>query len=440
MGSLRINYQMVVSCGATDCTPTCFPGAQGSQAAITQGVTNGFNLFTREASDRNAQSNFLAADNFIAVSGGFVSEVEWWGYYQNAVTGDSCIPQTGDSMDDFTITYYGDNTFDSAVPGAPNPVSIPNNVVIGGPFSQSGSTLTLVEKQALAGQRVQIQNQPPDFINLVQFRATHAPVAFSAGTCVWIEIVNNTTGSCTWSWAMSKEGDLANAQRDADPSQPGGDPGIYRDGDFITFADLSWCLDIKTGPSGCFVFAPADNDVCAGALETSFTLTCALNSGGSDQITYDLVNYSSQGPTFEPPTDGIFGPDAGALGHLDCEFNFFLFAVPPKQSVAWFRFLPTGGGSGTANFTITQGTTSEILVFNPVGAGGVPVVCTNFAGSGEIANTQFICDFGSPPIASSGGFISGQQYLIMVAYYEEMVPGQANIFDSLTQTIKVTCP
>ena len=58
--------------------------------------------------------------------------------------------------------------------------------------------------------------------------------------------------------------------------------------------------------------------VCAGATQASFNLTCVIGSGGSDQVTYDLVNYSSQGPLFEPDTLGALSPTP-LMNHLTCE-------------------------------------------------------------------------------------------------------------------------
>lgn len=442
--SLRNNYQMIIKCGATDCAPECFAGAGGSQLPKVQGINVGLGgdcgagLIDRSASDKNALTNFRSADNFLAVSGGDVSEVQWWGFYENTVpaTTVSCVPQTGDVADDFTITYYGSQTILSAIPGV-GTITLPDNVVLGGPFSQFGATLSVVDKAELPDSKVQINFSPPDFISLVRFRATHAPVNFTAGTCVWMEIVNDTTGgNCTWSWAVSDDGDLKAARRDGDPVN---DPQqFYKDGDMCRLIDLAWCVDIKTGPTGCFVFDPAPNDVCAGATLASFNLTCTLGSGGNDSVTYDLINYSSQGPTFEPSTLGALEPGGNPFNHLDCELNEFGLGTPPKEAVAWFSLTPTGGGAGSVSLSLTTPTFAEILVFNPVGAGAVPVDCDNIAGAGEIGDTQFLCSVDAPPVVT-GTFVSGQTYLIMVSYYDGLVVGRANIFQSLSQTLVATC-
>ena len=444
-GSARNHYQVRVTCRAIDCTPTCPPESLSSQLPRVAGINTGVGIagiVTRLASDASLITNFRAADNFLAVSGGTVSAIRWWGFYQNTTlpTTASCVPQTGDVVpDNFTITYYGDTTEESDEPGV-GLVSFPDNVVIGGPFNQFLGGFSSFSKVEVAGQRVQINTQPNDFVNLVEFNATHTGVTFDPGTCVWIEIVNNTTGgNCTWSWVVSEDGDLKAAQRDADPAGP--TPTTYENGDEFRRIDLAWCLDIKTGPTGCFVFEPASNDVCEGAFDTSVNLTCLLGSGLSDQVTYDLVNYSSQGPLFEPDTlDGFFGGTPG-MGHKDCEVNIFFNLTPAKEAVAWFSFTPTGAGPpGTANIVLQSSTFAEIILFNPAG-GAPPVDCTNIAGAGEVAGTQLRCALGSAPqILGSGLFVPNQTYLIMVAYYDGLTLGRDDIFDNLLNTLVINCP
>lgn len=180
-------------------------------------------------------------------------------------------------------------------------------------------------------------------------------------------------------------------------------------------------------PGACTPLPP--NDDCAGATLASFNLTCPLGSGLSDQVTYDLINYSSQGPLFEPDTLGVLGTPG--MNHLSCELFFFFDATPPKEAVAWFTFAPTAGFPlGNVTITLNNTTFCEILVFQGSGSPNAGD-CSNIAGAGEIPGTQFSCDIGSPALVS-GNFFAGQTYLIMVAYYEGLTFGGQ-------QTLVITC-
>ncbi|MCG8408183.1 MAG: hypothetical protein MI923_23535 [Phycisphaerales bacterium] len=183
-------------------------------------------------SDLNPQGGLRLADNFRPTENGSVAEVCWWGMYEHATDGADCGPTSSDGftlpLDDFTIIYYED---DDGCPG-----SVKFSGMMPATFSQSGGTLLnvtrmLTNEVVVAGTR--------EFL----FKATHAPVAVTAGQCCWIEIVNNTTGDCLWRWRTSATGDGRVLQH-AGPL-PYCCPIDERNG------DMAFCVDLRISDQGC---------------------------------------------------------------------------------------------------------------------------------------------------------------------------------------------
>jgi len=165
-------------------------------------------------SDLNPSAGFRVGENFLPAETGAIAEVCWFGIYIDFSAGAvDCAPGTGD---DFTITYYRDND------------RIPGGMLAS--FSQSGGDLLTFDK-APTGNLV---GGAQEF----QFAAQHPALPLVAGECGWIEIVNNTVGSCFWLWETAPPGDVRAAQ-DAG--------GGYAPTDY----DLALCLDIETATDGC---------------------------------------------------------------------------------------------------------------------------------------------------------------------------------------------
>ncbi|MBI4717908.1 MAG: hypothetical protein HY763_08910, partial [Planctomycetes bacterium] len=167
------------------------PGAQCQPVDITNGNT----------SDR---LNYVAAENFVVAANDSITELCWWGSYQNDVP----------TPDTFLVTYYAGA---GGFPGS----------VIGGPFSQAGSTLSVTGPVDIAA--------GGDF-PVFEYTATHAPVPVSAGNCYWVEISNATDGTQSWFWHYGFGGD-SSARVDGNPFNG------YEASDIVG-NDLAFCLDV----------------------------------------------------------------------------------------------------------------------------------------------------------------------------------------------------
>ena len=194
-------------------------------------------------------SGTRAADTFAPTQDGDVSEICFWGVYVDGFA--DCAPGPGDS---FSVTYYA-NDAGGDVPGS----------VIAGPLP-----LSIASKQA-TGQQVAIVAQHPEY----RFHATHAPVALAAGSCVWVEVVDDLPGSCDWAWSKAPPGDQVAA------SDSGAGSGYA-----TTLDDMAFCLDLPMVGNGCAGPPPA-NDECSSAQ----TLT------GAGLFPFDLSAATSGGPS-----------------------------------------------------------------------------------------------------------------------------------------------
>jgi|GEM_PF-1662912 len=214
--------------GAGPCNPASCTTGVGCQIPDQQGHGGGGTLAA--TSDLNPAANFSVADDFEVMDTGSITAVCWWGIYIDfgpPLT--DCAPGTGD---DFSITYYNnDNGF---VPGTlragPFSVTLDNKFETG--CTLSGGGITIAEWQ---------------------FEASHPAVAVTAGECLWIEIVNNTTGTCFWLWDTTPDGDGRSAQSTPPPN--------FAQTDY----DMAFCLDIATNPVPACGPPPATNDNCPDA-------------------------------------------------------------------------------------------------------------------------------------------------------------------------------
>ena len=187
-------------------------------------VANAFNSTFDPADPVNDQ--FTAADDFTPADGGAITLICWQG-----------IPAPQDLMnpppDNFTVTYYDDNG------------GLPGNV-IGGPFSQSGLSLTDIT--------VIDTNLNLGLFDILEYTATHAAVGVSAGVCYWIEIKNGVGGDMdakgnpsSWFWQIASTGNEApffagNGRLALDGQADGLGPNGYDNTDLIGGIDLSICF------------------------------------------------------------------------------------------------------------------------------------------------------------------------------------------------------
>lgn len=215
------NLTQVAATGPNPNTP---PPGQGCQ--LPDQLGHGGAGYVAVVSDRT--SPFRAADCFKPQNDGNLTHAVWWGAYVSIVfgLGTDCGPGPGD---DFQITYYED---DGGKPGA----------VRAGPFS-----VGLTEK-------FQTGNLLMQFADEWQFQSTfHAPVAVTAGECIWIEITNDTSGDedCFWLWETAPPGDEVSAQTDFD-----GVTWLCQD------FDLAFCVNFQIESGGCGGPTGPPNDDC----------------------------------------------------------------------------------------------------------------------------------------------------------------------------------
>lgn len=228
--------------------PATPPPGQGCQLPDQMG--HGQAGYVALTSDRT--SPFVVADCIKPLNDGFLTHAAWWGAYINVVfgLGTDCGPGPGD---DFQITYYND---DNGHPGT----------VLAGPFSVGLS------------EKFQTGNQLQGFADEWQFQSTfHAPVAVTAGQCIWVEISNDTPGDpdCFWLWSTSPDGD-------GRACQTGFDGVTWEERD----TDMAFCVNFQIQGTGCPPVVGPANDDCA---------NCESISGEGD-FNFDNTDATSTGP------------------------------------------------------------------------------------------------------------------------------------------------
>ncbi len=322
--------------------PNC-PTGVGCQIPDQQG--HGASGTLAATSDRNPGAGFKVAENVQINADGQITALCWWGIYFDFGILADCGPGSGD---DFQIVYYNDDA-GGAVPGS----------VKAGPFSvtvnkfQTGNVL-------VAGSIV---------VNEWQFEATHPPVPVSAGECVWVEISNNTTGTCFWLWDTAPAGDNRSAQTDASGS-------TYAPTDY----DLAVCLDVDITPDGCGAPPPPGNDNCADAT--------AISGEG----TFGFDN------TFAT-TDG--------LPHADC----LAFGTDQIENDVWYVWTAPCTGDVRFETCGLTGVDTKIAVYN------FPAPCP--PGDADLlACNDDDCGLQSGVVFSA---VAGQQYLLRIGTF----PGAA---------------
>lgn len=167
-----------------------------------------------DAGTSDADAGAESRDDFQPTANGNVTSICWWGPYLPNAAG-------AGFADDFRITYFAD------AGGAPD-----FGTVIGGPFLQSGGGLTGFTK-------VDSGLDVAGVADVFQFEANHAPVAVTAGTCFWVEIVQvQDNGGVTWFWEESSDGNGSFSQGAAGVST------IFAD-------DRAFCVNIAVEAASC---------------------------------------------------------------------------------------------------------------------------------------------------------------------------------------------
>ncbi len=213
--------------GAIDCSPL---GSGQAPDTIGQGAEG----IVGVVSDNNPNGGFVAADDFSSPSGGTITQVQFWGFYVNFGNPSACAPSSGDSSDQFTVTYFSDA---GNVPGP----------VFAGPF--------LIENagKQQTGRSIDTSIGP---LEESVYTLSHAAVTVAPDECLWLQIENNTTGSCVWLWETAPPGNAYSWQSDG-----------------VNDFDLSWCVDIPVSPGACL---DACDITCSPLSVPEFEPDCGL--------------------------------------------------------------------------------------------------------------------------------------------------------------------
>jgi len=202
--------QFAVTC--TPAGPTCEHAAANCQGSRGWGGVSSNSV------------NWAAADDFVPLHDGLVTDLCWWGAYR--LIG---------SSDQFEVRYFDD------AGGVPSDL-------IAGPFRQSDGTLLVSGPRAAGLLSCQTLE--------MEYAATHTPVAVQAGACYWIELRNDPPGT-EWWWSVSASGNGRRARRY--PTSP------YRYGPADD--DLAWCLSLEVSDSTVCIPPPPPNDNCKYFIE-----------------------------------------------------------------------------------------------------------------------------------------------------------------------------
>lgn len=270
------------------------------------------------------------ADDIQITEPGELTSVCWTGFYIDVTSNLECTPQSGDSADDFTITYYADAG------------QYPADTVIASYAVSPVKVDTGIDVDLASGAVVRV----------FEYTATHAALAVEVGDCMWVEIVNNTTGDCQWLWEY---GQLANGIAHLNGDAGAAGSGNYSPSTVSFDTDMSFCLNLRTWKAGC---GPAVGRCCFESTEEDCTLF-----GGS--------YFAGDGLCCIVTTEDICGLLAGSWSfNLDCSggcptyCGVAGFCQFYNQSQAWY----SDADRGTAGRVCYDN-------FVPAATGSITEVC-----------------------------------------------------------------
>ncbi|RIK67153.1 MAG: hypothetical protein DCC66_12110, partial [Planctomycetota bacterium] len=318
--------------------------------------------------------NQRTTDDFRPNVSGTITSVCWHGFYLNLAGGTVCSNQAG-TGDDFRITIFNDN---AGVPGS----------VLSGPHA-------VVPTKTADG------FIPPigSFGQATQWRyeATIPGVNVTAGTCYWIEIVNNASGDCCWLWS------LAGTANNVSASRAGGTAGQanYTAGDLLS-GDFAFCLDnIRIDkqdcglPQGrcCYTVGPnilcqdSDEPTCLNLIGGSWTLGQNCTANPCPQLAPDncadatplTLNVPKVGTTVGlTPSPGLVPSCESAGGGQNTSGD------------GWYTFTPTVGGLTTVNGCTDAAYDMIMVVYSGTCGSLTEVGCDDdFCGGGSASRVQW---------------------------------------------------
>lgn len=346
--------------------------------------------------------DFEAADNFRASANDDITSVRWWGVYDS----DLCP----DADDAFVITYYNDN---NNRPGT----------VKAGPFN-------VVASREETGRL--LLGFAPEFV----YEASHAPVAVSAGECVWLSIKTpDSPGGCIWFWSLGTSGDGVLASSDTPSTWPASSRQA---------GDHAWCLDIALDVNPC----PAATGSCClpGEICNDTTEAACAGIWTYDQLCVNTVcidvptDDCASAPMLDCGQTVTFDNSAATTDLTDPGYSCH-FDGPGTQGTGtmWYRFQAS---DTSARLRTCDGLDSDTII------GVYDGTCGAFT---EIGCSEDDC--GPSGLLSQvcvDGLTIGNIYYVQIATYDAFAQGPITISlecpcpsvpnDECVNAIAVTCP
>lgn len=318
------------------------------------------------ASDRmaNGGNGYWSAEDFRVTSPGDINQICWTGLYHSLSSGADC---SAGAVDDFQVVYY-ESDGPNGQPGT----------IRAGPFLQSAATLSM-DLRFPTGNLVFSHAE-------YRYKASHAPVPVAANECLWIEITNLGTSTCSWYWATAPAGNGRSVQDQNIVPGPQYDTAVV--GDY----DLALCVGpgpMELSPASCISSPPANDDcpnaqpISNGTIAFSTRLATtdgpiepgACNFSGDTQVGQDIwycyiasctghVTVNLCGSTYDTKV-AIYQTDSmctcpGGASAIACNDDFCgLQSQVTFVSIAGQKYLIRVGGfttaSGTGTMTVSCG-------------------------------------------------------------------------------------
>jgi len=320
-----------------DPTHCQLPDQQGHGPGGTYGLVSD--------SAANGGSGYWAAEDFKVTNAGDITQLCITGVFHNFTSGLECAS----AGEDFQVVYYdGDGA--GGLPGT----------VRAGPFSQSGSSLTVV--RIATGNTVFAHQE-------FSVHLTHAPVAAADGECLWVEISNSGVANCQWVWGASPSGNGRSAQ------DQNATPGAQYTLAVVQQLDLSLCVGpapLGLAPASCPQSAPPNDDCVNSIVIGNGTVAFSTTGAGTD------------------------GPDEPTL----CTY----FGNSQVAQDIWYCYTATCTGQVSVNLC-TSNFDTKVAIYDTDNACTCPVGPAAFACNDDSCGTQSQVVFPS---------VAGNKYLIRV--------------------------
>ncbi len=334
---------------------TLHPDADPNNCQEPDASTRGVEGSTGVVSDENNDDDPLgpgasrAADDFKATATGNITQVCWWGHYEDLDTSagdpDGAGPEPEGACSKATETASFEVTYYTDAGGCPGTVL--------SKYDQPGTLTNL--KRTTAGWR------DPNGHLVYEYEATHAARAVTSGTCYWLEIVNDTgVDTCAWVWSPAP-------MFHDDGSQNGNGYAVLEDGlagtggydctvncptcSTLLRYDLAWCVNVAN--TWCTICDPT----CTGGTAEGEPI---CSNGYQDAYNVGCNALTTNGEVFTPialceKVCGTYGTFEAAIACVDngdcpvpetCVAGVCTGAWTPHRDTDWYKFtVPTDLGN-----------------------------------------------------------------------------------------------